>query len=154
MKNTRNNVAPGASGFTGSVYDVFWKLLRSLVTKAINKSFEREYLSIMQKLGFVTIIPKGDKESRMLGNWRPLTLLNTFYKLISSIVTEALKPVLERIIGSEQKPYIPGIFIGEVNRTTYDIFKYAKQKNLPGIILLIDFQKDLIQYHSGFLSLL
>ena len=64
LKNTRNNVAPGASGFTGSFYKVFWKLLSSLVTRAINKSFKREYLSIMQKLGIITIIPKGDKAPR------------------------------------------------------------------------------------------
>ena len=69
MKGTRNNVAPGASGFTGSFYNCFfWKLLSSLVTRAINKSFEREYLSIMQKLGIVTIIPKGEKDPRLLGN--------------------------------------------------------------------------------------
>ena len=89
----------------------------------------------MQILGIITIIPKGDKDPRMLSNWRPLTLLNTFYKLISSVVAERLKPVLERIIGSEQKAYIPGRFIGEVTRTTYDIFQYAKQNNLPIILL-------------------
>ena len=95
----------------------------------------------MQKLGIITIIPKGDKDPRMLSNWRPLTLLNMFYKLISSVLGERLTPVLERIIGSEQKAYIPGRFICEVTRTTYDIFQYAKQNNLPGMILLIDFQK-------------
>ena len=27
LKNTRNNVAPGAGGFTGAFYKVFWKFL-------------------------------------------------------------------------------------------------------------------------------
>ena len=40
LKGTRNNVAPGASGFIGSFYMFFWKLLIYLVTRAINKSFE------------------------------------------------------------------------------------------------------------------
>ena len=114
MKATRNNVAPGASGFTGSFYKVFWTLLSSLVTRALNKTFEQDFLSIMQKLGIITIIPKGDKDPRHLGNWRPQTLLNTFYKLISSVLAERLKPILERIIGHEQKAYIPERFIGEV----------------------------------------
>ena len=35
LQNTRNKVAPGASGFTGSFYKVFWKLLSSLVTRVI-----------------------------------------------------------------------------------------------------------------------
>ena len=83
-------MAPGTSGFTASFYKVFWKLLSSLVTRAINNSFEHKFLSIMQKLGIVTIIPKGDKGPRYLGNWRPLTLQNTFYKLISSVLAERL----------------------------------------------------------------
>ena len=68
----------------------------------------------MQKLGIVTIIPIADKDPRILSNWRPFTLLNTFYKLISSVLAERLKPVLERIIGHKQKAYIPSIFIREV----------------------------------------
>ena len=129
LKNTRNNVAPGDSGFTGYFYKVFLKLLSSLVTRAINKLFEQEYLSIMQKMGIITMIPKGDKDLRLLSNWRPLILLNTFYKLISSILAIRLKPVFERIVGHEQKAYIPSIFIGEDTRTTYDLFQYAKQNN-------------------------
>ena len=50
----------------------------------------------------VTIITKGDKDPKLLSNWRPLTLLNTFYKLISRMLAERLKPVLERIVGHEQ----------------------------------------------------
>ena len=45
------------------------------------------------------------------------------------------------MIGPEQKGYVPNRFIGEVTRTTYDIFHYAKENNLPGMILLIDFEK-------------
>ena len=68
-------------------------------------------------------------------------MLNTFYKLISSVLAERLKQILERIVGHEQKAYILGRFIGEVTRTTYDLFQYAKQNNLPGMILLIHIQK-------------
>ena len=150
MKGTRNNVAPGASGFTGSFYRVFWKFVSSLVTRAINKSFERVYLSIMEKLGIVTIIPKGDKDPRLLSNWRPM---NTFYKLISSVLAERLKTVLKRIVGHKQKAYIPSRFIVEVTRTTYDLFQYAKQNNLPGMIRLIDFQKAFDSAPFRFLEL-
>ena len=73
------------------------------------------------------LFQKSDKDPRHLGDWRPLTLLNTFYKLISSVLAERLKQILERIIGHEQKAYIPGSFIGEVSKTTYDMFTFAKK---------------------------
>ena len=54
---------------------------------------------------------------------------------------DRLKTVLDYLIGPEQKGSVPNRFIGKVTRTTYDIFQYAKEKNLPGMILLINFDK-------------
>ena len=34
LKNARNNVAPGAGGFTGAFYKVFWKFLKQIVLGA------------------------------------------------------------------------------------------------------------------------
>jgi hypothetical protein len=52
---------------------------------------EKKTLSYMQKRGSITLIPKGQKDKRELGNWRPITLLNTLYKLISSILAKKIK---------------------------------------------------------------
>ena len=68
-------------------------------------------------------------------------LLETFYKLLSSILALRLKHVLDNLLGCEEKAYIPGRFISEYTRNTYDLFHSAKQNNLPGIILLVDFEK-------------
>ena len=37
--------------------------------------------------------------------------------------------------------YIPGRYLAECTRNTYDIFTHAKENNLPGMLLLIDFEK-------------
>ena len=37
--------------------------------------------------------------------------------------------------------YIPGRYIAECTRNTFDIFTYAKDNNLPGRLLLVDFEK-------------
>ena len=42
LKNTRNNVAPGAGGFTGAFYKVFWKFLKVIVLEAIHEIFENK----------------------------------------------------------------------------------------------------------------
>ena len=36
---------------------------------------------------------------------------------------------------------LPGRYIAEVTRTTYDIFAHVKHNNLPGLLLLVDFSK-------------
>ena len=94
---------------------------------AIHKTKEDNNMSSSQKLGIVQIIHKQDKNFRFLTNWRPLTLLNTFYKIISGVLANRLKTVLDYLIGPEQKGYVPQRFIGEVTRTTFDIFQHAKE---------------------------
>ena len=63
------------------------------------------------------------------------------YKLILSTLSNRLKPTLDKIIGVSQKAYIPGRYIAECTRKTYDLFAYAKDKNLPGMLILVDFEK-------------
>ena len=62
-------------------------------------------------------------------DWRPITLLNTIYKLVSGCIAERMKPHLETIIHGDQKGFVFGRNIGEAIRTTYDIIEWAKKNN-------------------------
>ena len=99
--------------------------MKYIVHKTINSIYDDNELPDSLRFGIVNIIPKGQKDQRHLSNWRPLTLLNTLYKLISSILAERLKNVLNRILGPHQKAYIPGRFISEATKNTYDVIKQA-----------------------------
>ena len=74
-------------------------------------------------------------------NWRPLTLLNSVYKLVSGCIAERIKPHLDSIVNGDQKGFVAGRYIGEAIRTTYDIIQWAKDNNKTGVLLLIDFEK-------------
>ena len=94
-----------------------------------------------KKRGIITCIPKGDKPRQYMKNWRPISLLNTTYKLASSCIAERIKLVLPQIINSDQTGFIPGRFIGENTRLIYDILFHTELNDLPGLLLLIDFEK-------------
>ena len=141
LKKCKNNVAPGSSGFTFDFYKFFWRDLKQFIIRAVDFSFENNRLSVSQRLGIISIIPKGDKDKRYLKNWRPLCLLNSLYKLISGAISERIKPSLDTLIHGDQKGFIAGRYIGEVVRTTYDIIQYAKDTNKTGLLLLIDLEK-------------
>ena len=141
IKKSKNNVSPGSSGFTNDFYKFFWIDLKRFITKAINFSYENKMFSVTQRMGIITLIPKGDKDKTYLKNWRPLTLLNTIYKLVSGCVAERIKPHLDTIIHGDQKGFVSGRYIGEAIKTTYDIIEWAKVNKKSGILLLIDFEK-------------
>ena len=118
---------------------------------AIKEIYSNRALPLLQRLGIIALIPKSDKDQRFITNWRPLTLLETFYKRISATLANRMKPVLDKIIGPQQMAYIPGRYIAECTRNTYDLFNYAKVNNLPGMMLMIDFKKALDSVDFRFL---
>ena len=78
------------TGFTNELYIEFQENLRIWILQYINYTREGEKLSFLQRQGAVTLIPKGKQNKRELGNWRPITLLKTLYKIISSILAKKI----------------------------------------------------------------
>ena len=141
LKNMKNDKSPGTDGFTAEFFEFFWKDVGAFLIRAINNSFDEGELSITQKQGIISILPKGDKPREYLKNWRPISLLNVTYKTISSCIANRIKQVLGFLIHENQKGFLKNRFIGENTRIIYDTLHAAKQNNIPGMLLLIDFEK-------------
>ena len=84
---------------------------------------------------------KTGKDLCQLKNWRPISLLNVDYKILTKILAIRLQSCLDEIICSDQVGYIKNRFIGENIRTTVDIMTYCKMKKVPLLITQIDFEK-------------
>ena len=111
------------------------------MVRSFNCSIRKGELSTSQKLGIVSILPKGNKPREFLKNWRPISLLNTTYKIFSGIIANRLKEVLDTLIRENQKGFLSGRFIGENTRLMYDIISQTEVQDKPGMVLLLDFEK-------------
>jgi hypothetical protein len=136
-----NNKSPGSSGFSAEFYKMFWKKIGIFVIRALNEAFTNGNLSITQTHGIIICIPKGDKSRLFLQNWRPITLLNTVYKIGSGVIANRLKLYMNKLISNDQTGFIKGRYIGENTRLIYDIMHYTEENQIPGLLLLIDFEK-------------
>jgi hypothetical protein len=56
---------------------MFWKHTGHFVITSINHGYKSNCLSVTQRHGIITLLPKGDKPKHYLKNWRPITLLNS-----------------------------------------------------------------------------
>ena len=72
---------------------------------------------------------------------RPITLLNTDYKIAAKAIANRFKTVLPKLINNDQTGFMKGRFIGENTRLIDGIIQYAAQHNTPGLLLFIDFEK-------------
>ena len=98
-------------------------------------------MSVTQKEGIITCIPKEGKPEQFLRNWRPITLLNTSYKIASSRIAARIKTVLPKIIHKDQKGFMKGRYIGENLRLLYDVLVFTNVYKKPGLLLAVDFEK-------------
>ena len=70
-----------------------------------------------------------------------LTLLNCDYKVAAKSIANPLKPPLPDLINYDHTGFTKGRFIGENIRLIDRVLCYAKEKNIPGLLLLLDFEK-------------
>ena len=128
-------------GLQPSFLIFFWSDLGMFILRSINHGYRTGSLSITQKEGIITCIPKPNKSRHYLKNWRPISLLNVVYKLASIVIANRLKTILYKVINEDQKGFISGRFIGENIRLIYDIIYETKNQDIPGLLLSIDFQQ-------------
>ena len=141
LRNIKNNKSPGMDGFTANFYKDFWKRIGHFVVKTLNYAFMTNSFSKNIKLGIITLIPKEDKPKQLLQNWRPITLLDVLYKLASGSIAKRFKNVLDKIISGDQTGFLKDRFIGENTRLFYDIMQQCEEHHIPGLLMLIDFEK-------------
>ena len=141
LKKMKNNKTPGTDGFSAEFYKFFWKDLQIFIVNSLNYGAKTGELSVTQKQGIITCLPKGNKPRHFLKNWHPISLLNTVYKIGSAAIANRFKSVLDKLINFDQTGFISGRYIGENIRLIYDILQYTEEHEIPGLLLLIDFEK-------------
>ena len=140
---------PGTDGLTTEFLKYFWPELKALIVGSFNYAFASGSLSISQRRGIISLIPKKNKDKTILENLRPISLLNVDYKILTKVLAIRLEKVLPKIINPDQTGYVKGRYIGENIRLIQDLMFYLEKENSPGIAVFVDFRKafDTIEWN-------
>ena len=150
IKSLNLNKAPGPDGLSVEFYLTFWDLLGPQLLDVLNSCFVSEELCESMKSSATRLIYKrGDIKN--LKNWRPISLLNTDYKIGSKAITLRLSAVLDSIIDPDQTCSIPGRTISSNITTLRDTLEYIDVTNETGILLSLDQEKAFDRVDRGFL---
>ena len=141
LKSMPNNKTPGTDGIPTEWYKFFFRDIGQMVVDSFNYAFNHGILSPDQRRGIINLIPKKDKNPTSLKNWRPISLLNTDYKLASKCIAVRIKMVLHNIINGDQTGFMKGRYIGENIRLALDMIDYLAENDMPGLMFMIDFEK-------------
>ena len=135
------NKTPGKDGLTADFYQVFWDELSVPFLNMVNQSYSDNKLHQTALQGVLNLIPKQNKDSRHIKNLRPITLLNTDYKIIEKAIAAKIMPSLYYLTNHNQRGSMPERRISVNIRKLLDIIFYAIENELEILIVSLDFAK-------------
>lgn len=132
---------PGTDGLSPEFYIAFWDLLAPTLIRSLSHSVNRGLLSDQQRRGVINLIPKKDLDRRHIANWRPITILNTDYKILTKAMAIRLQNPLNSIIHANQSGFMKSRFIGDNLRLTEDALYTLQDAHPNGALAALDFSK-------------
>uniref|UniRef100_A0A670J9A9 Reverse transcriptase domain-containing protein n=1 Tax=Podarcis muralis TaxID=64176 RepID=A0A670J9A9_PODMU len=142
IRELKRGKAPGPDGFTSSYYKEMKDKLITPLTEVMNGILKERDIPKTWQEAFITIIPKQESDLTQVRNYRPISLLNTDYKIFAGILAKRLKKILIKIIHKDQTGFLPGRHIRNNTRNIVNIIEYLSERcDKPASLIFVDAEK-------------
>jgi hypothetical protein len=140
IKGFSRDKSPGPDGWTVEFYHCFFELVgQDLVDMVEETRLKGEIIPSINST-FVALIPKVNKPT-VFNDFRPISLCNLCYKIISKIIAKRLRPILSRVLSEEQLGFLKGRQILDAIGTAQECLHSIRARKLKALILKIDLKK-------------
>ncbi|PSC76482.1 reverse transcriptase [Micractinium conductrix] len=150
LRRSKPGTAPGLDGIPVQLYRKFADVLAPLLARLFTsmgttgsapRGFNRGVISFLYK--------KGDP--CLASNYRPITLLNTDYRLLSKVLAHRLGRCLHSLVSPEQAAFLRGRSIGENAHLLQLLPHLLARHGRWALVAFCDFRKAYDTVHRGFL---
>ena len=104
--------ASGLVGLPSLFFKHYWPIVGDQIVAAVQSFFRFGSLLPQMNHTFITLIPKRIRACNF-NQFRPISLCNFYYKIISKILVNRLRPLFPIIIEPTQTAFVPGRWITE-----------------------------------------
>ena len=107
LKSMKPYKAPGVDGLHARFFQRFWLLVGESVKKIARDIFETHEVPAFLNQTLIVLIPK-QLGLETVGHFRPISLCNTVYKIVSKILVQRLRPLLPSLVSPMQVAFLEG----------------------------------------------
>jgi len=139
IKTGKPHKAPRYNGICLEFLKKTWETTKEGLLQIVNEMYTEELISEYRKFGIIVCIPN-QLHATQVEHYRPLTIRNTDYKLVTRIIANRLRPWMQDLLQSSQHCGLMGNTVFEAVATIRDAVANAEVTRSPLCVLTIDFQ--------------
>ncbi|PNX71213.1 ribonuclease H [Trifolium pratense] len=128
IKDMKGLAAPGPDGLPALFYHNYWDIVGKDVTEAVLNVLNKEENPDRYNNTHICLIPK-IKNPITPSDYRPISLCNVIFKIITKTIANRLKPILPNIISHNQSAFVQDRLITDNTLVAFEIFNYFKHTN-------------------------
>lgn len=143
--------APGVDTIPAEFYQILWEDIKldifNFTVEAIQQAHINEELNVSK----IALLPKSE-DRRRVQNFRPISLLNTSYKIVAKVYANRMKPLLHHWILPSQTGFVPNRCILDNIFLAFEAIEWALENKQDLSMLLLDFEKAYDRVNWTFLN--
>ena len=146
MRATLFQMAPlkalGIYGVQAFFFQKHWSVIGVSIYRIVRNIFNRGMIDETICLTLIVLIPKQDKLEGF-NHFRPISLCNTIYKIITKVIANQFKLIMDKLVTPMQSSFVPGRHItNNIIVTQEAVHSMKRMKGKDGYMAVkIDLEK-------------
>ncbi|KAL3689740.1 hypothetical protein R1sor_016049 [Riccia sorocarpa] len=146
------NKAPGQNGLrlTVEILKMCWSFVGEDCVRFVQTVWAKKRILPSDCQGIIRLIHKsGDR--KLLGNWRPISLMSLSYKIVTKILANRLRGILPKLVDPQQNGFVQGRQITDNVMSLKLGQEWAHWSDQTALFVKIDFVKAYDRIDHSFL---